>query len=297
MPASPVLILYGPTASGKTALAVKLALAHGAATIINADSMQLYRGMPILTACPAEREKQGVPHRLFEWRDPALPCSAAQWVEAARIAIYEEWQQGRLPILVGGTGLYLKALMEGLSAIPDISATVRDRVRALSTEAAHRQLQQSDAAEAERLNPGDSQRVKRALEVVLETGKPLAYWQAQPNLTPLPEADFQLHVLEMPREQLYARCNARLEQMIQQGALEELQSLLDRQLSPDLPAMRAVGVPELAAHLRGELSLDEALANAQQATRRYAKRQMTWARNQFATAPRLHYPYEPLPKL
>lgn len=293
MPLQPALVIFGPTASGKTALAVRLAKRHGAATIINADSMQVYRDMPILTACPTEAEKQGIPHRLFEWLDAAQPCSVALWLEAARIAIYETWAEGRMPIVVGGTGMYIKALLHGIAPIPDISSAIRRQVRSMERTAAYAYLQTHDSAMAEKLEPGDGQRIARAVEVHLQTGKSLAYWQAQPPIPPVPQARFHTYTLSIERALLYARCNQRLDRMVKEGALDELQALLARNLPAELPAMRAVPIPELSRHLRGEWPLPEALEKAKQATRNYAKRQLTWQRHQLADVPAIAYPYDP----
>lgn len=288
------IILAGPTASGKTALALQLA-AQKNGVIINADSMQVYAGIPILTAAPTEAEKAQAPHRLFGYLDPAIPCSVGIWLEAARIAAYETWQEGRIPIFVGGTGMYIRALMQGISPIPDIAESAREKFRAMSTDAAYAWLQQHDPAMATKLEAGDTQRIQRACEVLHHTGKSLLHWQAIPPQPPMPEAQFMLYSLTLDRDLLYSRCNQRLEHMLAQGALEELQTLLDRNLPPDLPAMHAVGVPELARYLRGEWPLEQALEKAQQATRNYAKRQLTWLRNQFPHAVPIHYPYIELP--
>lgn len=187
--------------------------------------------------------------------------------------------------------MYIRALMEGFSPIPDVSPEVRQSVRSLSLEEIRNCLAEADPILYARLEPGDSQRIARAYEVFAQTGAPLSYWQTQPPITPLPEAVFHLYALEMPREQLYARCNARLERMVEEGALEELATLLARNLPHSLPVMRAVGVPELTAHLQEGIPLEQALALAQQATRNYAKRQVTWLRNQFPSAIRMQYPY------
>lgn len=292
--ASTVIVIYGPTASGKSALALELAQAeHG--VVINADSMQCYAGIPILTAAPQSAEKAKAPHRLYEYVDPAHARSAADWATDAVAEIRTCWQGGQLPILVGGTGMYLKALMEGFSPLPDIDPDVREKVRGMDFAALQGALSDADPALSQKLKPGDTQRITRAYEVFVQTGKPLSYWQGQPPVAPLPEANFRLFCLDLPRELLYARCDARLARMVEQGALEELQKLLDRHLPDTLPAMRAVGLPELAAYLRGQSTLPAALAAAQQATRRYAKRQLTWARNQFNHGFPVTHPYANFP--
>lgn len=288
-----ILIITGPTASGKTALGIEAAhLLDG--VVINADAMQVYKGLEVITASPSDEEKAQAPHRLFNYRNPAQPCSVAEWIAAARIAIYETFQQGKTPILVGGTGMYIKSLAHGIAEIPDISGNVREATRALATEEAYARLATKDPEMAARLNAGDRQRVLRALEVVEHTGKSLLYFQSLPPEMPVPDADFRIIALTPDRAMLYTRCDARLERMLEQGALEEVQAMLNLGLSPDLPAMRAVGVPELAAYLHGEITKEQALGKAQQATRNYAKRQMTWIRHQFKEATPLPHPYPPL---
>lgn len=288
------IILAGPTASGKTALGLQLAERLNG-VIINADAMQVYAGISILTAAPTAEEMAKAPHRLFGWLDPSTPCSVGLWVEAARIAAYETWQEGKLPIFVGGTGMYLRALTDGISSIPEISPAIRQEIRQIPVEAAYSWLQQQDPDIAVRLEPGDSQRIHRACEVLRQTGKSLLHWQAQAPIPPLPGARLEFYHLFLDRDLLYRRCNARLEQMVENGALPELQSLLDRNLPAELPAMRAVGIPELTRHLRGEWTLEQALDKAQQATRNYAKRQLTWLRNQCPHAVPVEFPYQTLP--
>jgi tRNA dimethylallyltransferase len=275
----PTLILAGPTASGKSALALQLAERLGGA-IINADSMQVYQGLAILTAQPTAAEQSAVPHRLYGDRDPALPSSVADWCAAAQAAITDAYASGQRPIVVGGTGLYLKALLTGLSPIPAIPPDVRAATSAASTETLYQQLAAHDPAGAERLRPTDRQRLQRALEVVLATGQPLHHWQAE-NGTPLP---FPTHrvVLLPERPILYDRINSRFLAMLAAGALAEVEQLLAHNLDPTLPAMKAVGVPELAAYLRGDCALDTAIQQAQQHSRNYAKRQYTWFRHQMA---------------
>jgi tRNA dimethylallyltransferase len=293
-PSRRAIILAGPTASGKTALAIKLAQRHNG-VIINADSMQVYAGIPILTAAPDTHEMQRAPHRLFGYIDPASACSVGRWIDAARIATYETWQEGKLPIFVGGTGMYIRALMQGISPIPDVSGDIREAVRALPVAEAYAWLRAHDPDMAARLETGDTQRILRAVEVLRQTGQSLLHWQAIPPQAPLPDAAFELYSLSLPRELLYQRCDLRLEHMLKQGALDELRDLLARNLPADMPAMRAVGIPELTRHLRGEWTLEHALTKAQQATRNYAKRQLTWLRNQFPDVHRIQHPYDDLP--
>ena len=277
-----VVMIAGPTASGKSGLAAQLARALGG-VVINADSMQVYRELAVLTARPRGAVLETAPHRLYGVLSGAEPCSAGHWRALAMTEVREALAQGRLPILVGGTGLYLRSFEEGLSAVPEIPAEVRAAARATLAEigpaALHAKLAAGDPEMAARLAPGDSQRVVRAWEVLQATGRSLAQWQAA-AAEPAPFRFVKLCLMP-PRAALYAACNRRLEAMLEEGALEEVERLLDLGLDPGLPIMKAVGVPELAGFLRGSASLDDALGRAQQATRRYAKRQTTWLRHQF----------------
>ncbi len=277
-----VVIVAGPTASGKSGLALKIA-ATVDGVVINADSMQVYDGLRILTARPSEADERRVPHRLYGILPPSDLCSAGRWCGLAAAACQAAWNEGRLPIVVGGTGLYLRALMQGLSPIPEVPEAIRLEARshfaALGNAAFHAALARRDPKMAARLHPANSQRLMRAWEVLAATGRSLADWQDEPPVAPL-AAQFLTFVLLPPRELLYAQCDRRFAAMIGQGALAEVHSLLSRSLDPALPVLRALGVAELAAHLQGALSLEAAVTAAQQATRRYAKRQMTWFRHQ-----------------
>jgi tRNA dimethylallyltransferase len=275
----PIQIIFGATASGKSAAALALAQQKNG-VIINADASQLYADLRILTARPSVAEEALAPHRLYGILPATQASSVALWLEQVKPAIEQAWQQQQLPILCGGTGMYLKALTEGLAEIPPIPATIRTQVQSLSAPALHAQLAACDPAMADRLMVTDTQRLRRAVEVFLASGKPLSYWQAQPKQPLFPQATIQLEVLNPPRAELYARCNARFVQMIEQGAIAEVEALLQRNLPAHLPIMKAVGVPELAAFLRKEISLDTAITLAQQHTRNYAKRQITWLRHQ-----------------
>lgn len=250
------------------------------AVVINADSAQVYADLAVLSARPTMEEMRGVPHRLFGTWDGATACSAADWAAAARCEIDAAHAGGKVPILVGGTGLYVRTLLDGIAPIPEIGQVVREEVRALDTGAAYAALQTEDPARAAILAPGDSQRIARALEVVRSTGRTLAEWQEQLTggiagsiaLAPL--------VLLPDRDWLYQRCDRRFATMLDGGAIAEVEALLARGLSPDLPVMRAIGVAEIAAMLHGESSREETLEMGQQATRNYAKRQFTWLRHQ-----------------
>jgi tRNA dimethylallyltransferase len=278
---APVLVIAGPTASGKSALALSLAGAFGG-TIVNADSLQTYRDLRILTARPDKAAEQRVPHRLYGFLDAGIRGSAAQWRVLALREIAAATKGGRLPIIVGGTGLYLRALENGLAPVPDIPEEIRQHTselyRTLGGVAFRERLAQLDPVAAQRLFPGDRQRLVRAFEVVQTTGVPIDAWRRRAH--PRPDHRFATILLAPPRDWLYAACDARFARMIEGGALGEAARLCARTLDPDLPAMKAVGLPELLSHLRGEMALGDAIAAAQRATRRYAKRQMTWFRHQ-----------------
>jgi tRNA dimethylallyltransferase len=277
-----VIVIAGPTASGKSALALALADALGGA-IINADSLQCYRYLRILTARPDEAAERRVPHRLYGFLDASERGSAAYWRALALDEIAAATSAGRLAILVGGTGLYLRTLAEGLAPIPEIPQVFREEAielyRELGGVAFRARLAQLDPAAARRLSSGDKQRLIRAFEVVRATGVPIGDWQQQPH-PELAHHRVGTILLAPPRDRLYAACDARFARMMQAGALDEAARIYARGLDPDLPAMKALGLPELLSHLRGEISLGAAVTAAQRATRRYAKRQMTWFRHQ-----------------
>ncbi len=277
-------LIAGPTASGKSAVAVKLAQALEAkkqrAAIINADSAQVYADLAVVSARPTEAEMGGIEHRLFgEW-DGAAPCSAVDWADRAKREIAELHAEGAVPILVGGTGMYMKVLLEGIAPIPEIDPDIRAAVRALPTETAYAALMIEDPERAIELEPGDSQRIARALEVKRSTGTKLAEWQLAKIGGIEGELDVHGFVLLPDREWLYERCDRRFEKMLHDGAIIEVETLLARKLDPDLPVMRAIGVPEIAAYLNKETKRDAMIAAGTQATRNYAKRQFTWFRRQ-----------------
>jgi tRNA dimethylallyltransferase len=278
-----VVLIAGPTASGKSALALALAL-RLKGSVINADSMQVYRDLHVLTARPTPEETAAVPHLLYGHVDAAVNHSAGRWVEDAAAAIAAVRASGRLPIVVGGTGLYFKSLTHGLSDIPAVPAAVRAAVRAeaaaLASPELHALLAARDPATAARLEPNDRQRVLRALEVLAATGRPLIEWQAQPRQPRLDPAGTVGVFLNPERAWLTARIDARFDAMVAAGALQEVEALKARQLDPLLPAMRAHGVPGLIAHLDGKITLEEAIARGKADTRAYAKRQATWFRHQ-----------------
>ncbi|MGD0763439.1 MAG: tRNA (adenosine(37)-N6)-dimethylallyltransferase MiaA [Roseiarcus sp.] len=277
------LLIAGPTASGKSAVALKLAERFGA-TIVNADSMQVYRDLRVLTARPGEAEERQAPHRLYGEIDGAENFSVGRWLARASELLAEARDRAGPLIFVGGTGLYFRALTEGLSDIPRVPEAVRTAVRAEAesqpTPSLHARLAGCDPLTAARLRPSDRQRVLRALEVVAATGRPLAGFQGAREAPPLAAGEWAGLFLAPEREGLNARIAARFAAMLREGALQEVDALMRHGLDPALPVMRAHGAPQLMAHLRGELSLEAAADLAVSETRRYAKRQFTWARGQ-----------------
>ena len=283
------VLIAGPTASGKSALALALAERLGG-MIVNADSMQVYGDLRIITARPSEADEARVPHRLYGDVDAAVNYSVGQYVTDATAALAEARRLGRVPIFVGGTGLYFKALTAGLAAVPpipaDIRAGVRDRLARDGAPALHAELQRRDPAAAARLNPNDRTRVARALEVVEATGRSLIDWQTE-GLPPLLDPARTARLFIAPdRAELYARIDARFSAMLVAGALDEVRRLAARGLDPLLPAMKAHGVPWLIRHLAGEMTLEAAADQARLDTRHYAKRQFTWFRHQLGDWPR-----------
>lgn len=277
------LLIAGPTASGKSALALSLAERLGG-TVVNADSMQVYRDLRVLTARPTADEERQAPHLLYGHVDAAENFSTGRWVTDAARTLKELKTAGRLPIVVGGTGLYFRALTQGLSDIPPVPAETRARVRGeaegVATPDLHKRLSAADPTTARRLKPNDRQRILRALEVFAATGRSLTEWQGKPGSPMLRAKDTRAVFLSVEREELRARIDARFDAMMDTGALDEVRALAARKLDPALPAMKAHGVPWVARHLKGEISLDEAAAGGKADTRRYAKRQETWFRHQ-----------------
>ena len=275
----PLVVIAGPTASGKSSAAIALARALDG-VVINADASQVYRDLRVLTARPSPDEEAQAPHRLFGHIDGAEACSAARWAADAKRAIEEAIEAGRLPILVGGTGLYLRTLIDGIAPVPEIDETVRAAVRALPVAQAHALLAAEDPGAAARLRPTDTTRVARALEVLRSTGRSLREWQRATGGGIGHAYDLAAAVLLPDRAALVASIDRRLAAMFDEGAIEEVEALLARRRPPDLPVMRAIGVPPIAAHLSGDITRDDALARARLDTRQYAKRQYTWFRNQ-----------------
>lgn len=271
------LLIAGPTASGKSALALEKAVGLGG-VIINADALQVYSALRILSARPSAEEEARVPHRLYGHVGAEQPYSVAAWLAEARREMEAAWEQGRLPILTGGTGLYFRALEQGLAPVPEIPDEVRSRWRSFAGDL-HAELQRRDPAMAARLQPSDRQRLSRALEVVEATGRSLLEWQREGQvLAPLAGVTVERIFLDVPRAELHARAEVRFDAMMAAGALDEARGLMH--LDSMLPAMKAIGLPELIAHLRGETTLAEATTRAKAATRQYIKRQLTWWRGQ-----------------
>ncbi|MBU1605883.1 MAG: tRNA (adenosine(37)-N6)-dimethylallyltransferase MiaA [Alphaproteobacteria bacterium] len=280
----PVALIAGPTASGKSDLAVRLArelVADGRrAVVINCDSAQVYADLRVISARPSPAEMAGIEHRLFGTWDGAVPCSAADWAAAAKRTIAELHEAGAVPILCGGTGLYMRTLLDGIAPIPEIDPATRAAVRALAPEKARAALEREDPGAASRLAPADRSRTSRALEVVRATGLTLQHWQTRKSGGIAEEIELHPAIVLPERDWLFARCDRRFVEMLDHGAEREAAALLARGLDPALPVMRAIGVPELAALISGDATREEAIAAGQTATRQYAKRQYTWFRNQ-----------------
>jgi len=275
----PVALIAGPTASGKSALALKLAERTGGA-IVNADSAQIYRDLPILSAAPSLEDRTRAEHLLYGIRDGAEACSAAGWAALAKAEIARLHKEQRLPILVGGTGLYLRTLLDGIAPVPPIDPQIRAQVRGASVADNLAELAERDPLAAARLNAADTTRIARALEVVRSTGRTLADWQGKREGGIGNKVELRPLILLPPRPWLTERCDRRFMAMVEKGAVVEVEALLKRGLDPQLPVMRAIGVPEIGALLRGEFTKEQAVAAGQQATRQYAKRQYTWFTHQ-----------------
>ena len=285
-----VIMIAGPTASGKTALAIDIAhIVDG--VIINGDSMQIYDDLSILTACPTEDEKQAAPHRLYNHLDGGQACSVGKWLALVHQEAEEVRRLGKVPIICGGTALYLNAAQHGISAIPDIPEQLHLQViaehRSLGGEAMLNHLKIIDPEIGARLSAGDSQRITRAIEVFRHTNRPLSAWQQDPPQGQLSGQFFNISILP-DRAELYDRINRRFALMWDKGAVDEVKTLLKRGLAPNLPVMKAVGVPQIARYLKGEIDQTAAIEEAQTESRRYAKRQFTFFRNNFIT----NYPIE-----
>lgn len=283
------ILIAGPTASGKSAVAMDVAERLNG-VVINADAMQVYAELDVLTSRPSRTDEARVSHRLFGCAPAGDAWSAGRWLEAANAEISLAWQAGKVPVLAGGTGLYFKVLEEGLSPIPAVPENIRDywrgRLQLEGPRVLHGELARIAADDAARIDAGDGQRIVRALEVHEATGKPLGdHFAAARQASVLATADVRRVALMPPREDLYRSCDARFDAMVDSGAVGEVERLLALGLAPDLPVMKAIGVGALAAFIADEMSLKDAVGLAQKQTRNYAKRQMTWIRNQMADWP------------
>ncbi|MFB2561619.1 tRNA (adenosine(37)-N6)-dimethylallyltransferase MiaA [Rhizobium sp. IMFF44] len=277
------ILITGPTASGKSALAVELARSHDG-VVINADSMQVYDTLRVLTARPDEEDMEGIPHRLYGHVPAGQAYSTGVWLREAAALVERLRGEGRMPVFVGGTGLYFKALTGGLSDMPEIPSNIRNRLRsrllAEGAEALHHELAERDAAVAETLNPQDGQRIVRALEVIEATGRSIAAFQGKTGPMII-DPDRARKIVVLPeRAILHERINSRFEKMLAMGAEEEVRALLALNLLPEMPVMKAIGVAQIAAMLKGEMTRAAVIETGSAATRQYAKRQMTWFRNQ-----------------
>lgn len=277
-----VIVIAGPTASGKSALAIDIAKELNSA-VVNCDSMQVYKHMPIISACPSAEERAQISHYLFEIYEPSFRGNVVDWLDKAQNVITRLWAEDKIPVVVGGTGLYIDNLINGTTPIPETSLQVRQEVAELvknhGNEYLYNLLQQEDAKTASKLNVNDTTRIVRAYEVLKDTGIKLSDWYKKPMIKKLPQAKFITVKICPLTQELDERCYMRFDKMMQEGALEEVKYLYSLGLDESLPAMKALGVPELMSYLKGYVSYDEALDNAKLHTRQYAKRQRTWFKN------------------
>ena len=277
-----VIIVAGPTASGKSQLAIDLALVLNG-VVINADSMQVYKDMPIVSAVPSAEDRAKVEHRLYEIYDPSFRGNVVDWLNRAIAEIRDVWEKGKTPVVVGGTGLYLENLIKGTTPVPATPEDIRQKVqKMIDTEGVsfvHQKLSEVDPKSGQKIAPNDVSRIKRAYEVFLHTGEPMSAWQKKPLIQNLPEAKFFVIKICPSVEELDRLSFARFDQMVQTGVIDEIQKLYKRKLDPSLPAMKALGVPELIEYMRGKTNVYLAVQNAKLHTRQYAKRQRTWFKN------------------
>jgi len=277
-----VIIVAGPTASGKSKLAIDIALSvHG--VVVNADSMQVYKDMPVISAVPTTEDKEKVDHRLYEIFAPSFRGNVVDWLKLAVQEIRNIWKEGKIPIVVGGTGLYIENLMKGTTPIPATPDDIRQKVQKMIDEQGlafvHQKLKEVDPKSGEKIAPNDITRTKRAYEVFLHTGEPMSVWQKKPLIQNLPEAKFYVIKICPSAEELDELVYKRFDKMVEEGALEEVQKLYQRKLDLRLPAMKALGVPELIEYFKGKTNIYTAVQNAKLHTRQYAKRQRTWFKN------------------
>lgn len=282
-----ILIVAGPTASGKSARAIELALERNG-VIVNCDSLQIYNGLPILTAQPTQKDFETAPHRLYSYLHPNESCSAGNWRELVEPILYEIINEGKIPIITGGSGLYIKALTEGLSPIPDVPQDIRDKSvelqKLLGNPNFHSELAKRDPEMANKLHPYHTARLVRAWEVFETTGKSLNEWQQKKRLSPPENWRFEIEVLIPERTVLHQRCNERLIQMLKNGVLDEIEEfnkkIQDSYIRPNVPLLKALGYKPLLEYIQGKKSKNSALEEAQAKTRQYAKQQVTWFRHQ-----------------
>jgi tRNA dimethylallyltransferase len=290
----PILIVTGPTASGKSGFALAAAEKYNG-VIINCDSMQVYTELRLITARPSLLDETMVSHKLYGTMAAESVCSVGKWRELAIKEIEACWRAHKIPIITGGTGLYIKALIDGLAEIPPVPKDIRDAVtlhrNTVGHTAFHYELGKFDPVSANKLNPADSQRMIRAYTVYATTNRTLSDWHKDKPTTPPLEANYTSIVFDPPRDKLYARCEMRFDWMVRNGALDEVRSLMDLNLDSMLPVMKALGVRELVAYLENQLTLEDAVSGAKRATRNYAKRQMTWFRNQLVQECRINEQY------
>lgn len=293
---NPVIIIGGTTASGKSALSLDVAKNFNG-VIINADSMQIYKDLPIISACPSVDDMKQAPHKLYQILSHNQDCSAGKWCELATNEIIMAWNSGNIPIIVGGTGMYIKSLIDGLSPIPDIDDKIKHEVRELSkTHSApelHQILNEFDNKTALKLSENDTQRISRAIEVYKGTGISLSDWHQQPNRKILPQANFFTITILPTKEELYPACDTRFAKMIKEGAIDEVKNALDKGASENSAMFNSLGAKQIASYLREELSIEEAEELSCRQTRQYAKRQNTWFKNQISSDICINERYNP----
>lgn len=279
-----VVVVAGPTASGKSALAMDLACKYNG-VVINADASQIYKDIPIISAAPNKNDKEKVEHLLYGVLEADVKNSVSDWIKLAVEAIKKVWSQGKLPIVTGGTGFYIESLINGVSPIPETSTATKQKVAEIfdksGVSGVYEALQKEDHEAAKMVNPNDATRVRRALEIFYDTGISISEWFQKPMLKILPEADFQLILILPELKDLEEKCSKRFDIMLKEGALDEVRALMNKNIAPQMPVMKAIGVPELVSFINGEKIFDEAVALAKLHTRQYAKRQLTWFRNRF----------------
>lgn len=281
-----VVIIAGPTASGKSALAIDVACALNSA-VLNCDSMQIYKNIPIISAAPSTEERSKVEHRLYEIFDCSKRGNVVEWLDLCVDEIHQLWKENKIPVVVGGTGMYIDALINGVTPIPEVPISIREKVQAWlendGLSALYDFLQKNDKDIAEKLNPNDKTRIVRAVEILMATGQKVSKWYKVPMIKKLPEAEFVVVKIMPAINVIEERCKQRLDKMVyEQGALKEIEYLVAHQVADTMPAMKALGVPELIKYVTGKATLPDALAEAKLHTRQYAKRQRTWLRNKLS---------------